>query len=322
MTRDFDKHYKNLKKLPIRPMKILGKIKKIPISKIMPGTIPEKTIEIPEAVVAYLDVLGFSEKKNDKDIELTLLDFSGPIALSAIHYPEVRFNVFSDCAFIAASVEHGADLLSAIRFAFTQWIGDGILVRGGIARGTYKETYTVALEMTSKNFIGSLFLGSAVTAAVKIEGVGPGALLFTNEECAEFYNKQYGEPIFSLKDYKIIGWSDEDSSLYWFTGISFLRLLRLLSLKDGTKNLVTKKLLNNIKYSFNATDSPLPRFLVLAILSSPFITPEVRGKALGLLKIKDPDDFVPFKDVIDKWLSDKDKIKLLKFLADMDSSIP
>jgi len=322
MTREFDKHYKNLKKLPIRPMKILGKIKKIPTSKIMPGTISKKTIEIPEAVVAYLDVLGFSEKKNDEDIESTLFDFSGPIALSAIHYPEVRFNVFSDCAFIAASVEHGADLLSAIRFAFTQWIGDGILVRGGIARGTYKETYTVALEMTSKNFIGSLFLGSAVTAAVKIEGVGPGALLFTNEECAEFYNKQYGEPIFSLKDYKIIGWSDEDSSLYWFTGISFLRLLRLLSLKDGTKNLVTEKLLNNIRYSFNATDSLLPRFLVLAILSSPFITPEVRGKALGLLKIKDPDDFVPFKDVIDKWLSDKDKIKLLKFLADMDSSIP
>ena len=322
MTRNLDKHDKNMKKFPIRPMKIPGKIKKIPISKIMPGTIPEKSIEISEAVVAYLDVLGFSEKKDDEDIEFTLFDFSGPIALSATHYPEVRFNVFSDCAFIAASVEHGADLLSAIRFAFTQWVADGILVRGGIARGTYKEIYTVALKMTSKNFIGSLFSGSAVTAAVKLEGSGPGALLFTNEECAEFYNRQYGELIFSLKDYKIIGWSDEDSSLYWFTGISFLRLLRLLSLKDGTKYPVTEKLLNNIRYSFAATDSSLPRFLVLAILSSPIITPEVRAKSLDLLKIKDPDDFVPFKEVIDEWLSDTENLKVLKFLADEDSSIP
>lgn len=156
-----------MKKLPIPPMKISGKIKKIPISKLTPGTIPEKSIEISEAVVAYLDVLGFSEKKDDEDIKLTLSDFSGPIALSANHYPEVRFNVFSDCAFIAASIEHAVDLLSAIRFAFTQWVADGILVRGGIARGTYKETYTIALEMTLKNFIGSLFSGSAVTAAAR-----------------------------------------------------------------------------------------------------------------------------------------------------------
>ncbi|NMG83385.1 MAG: hypothetical protein GIS02_04180 [Methanosarcinales archaeon] len=42
-------------------------------------------------------------------------------------------------------------------------------------------------------------------------------------------------------------------------------------------------------------------FLVLAILSSPIptITPEVREKTLDLLKIKDLDDFVPFKKVID-----------------------
>lgn len=320
MTRNIDKN-NNKEKLPIRPMEIPMEIKKVPISKINTGKIPEKSIEISEAVVAYLDILGFAEKKNDEDIEMTLLDFSGPLTLSANHYPEVRFNVFSDCAFISASIENATDLLSAVRFAFTQWIADGILVRGGIAIGTYRETYSVALDLVSKNFNGSLFSGSAVTAAVKLEGSGCGALLFTNNECAQFYNKNHGEPIFVLKGNKIIGWTDEDSSLYWFTGISFLRLLKLFPLKNGKRCSVAEKLLNNLWYSFAATDTLLPRFLVLAILSLPTITPEVREKALDLLKIKDPDDFVPFKEPINEWLNNTDKIEFLKLLADMDSSI-
>ena len=66
--------------------------------------------------------------------------------------------------------------------------------------------------------MGSLFSGSAVTRAVKLEGSGKGALLFTNEECAEFYYKNDGEPIFEIDNSIFIGWSDEDSILYWFTG--------------------------------------------------------------------------------------------------------
>lgn len=321
MRINLDKHDKNIRKLPIPPMKIPGKIVKVPISEIKLSNNEDKSIEISNAVVVYLDVLGFSKKKDEEDIKLTLLDFLGPLALSAVNYPEIRFNVFSDCAFVSTSVENAADLLSAVRFAFTQWTADGILVRGGIALGTYKETYGVALDMTSSNFVGSLFSGSAVTAAVKLEGSGCGSLLFTNEKCAEFYDKKYGEPIFVLDNHKIIGWTDEDSVLYWFIGISFLRLLKLFSLKYGTNHPVAKILFNNIRYSFAATDSLLPQFLVLAILSLPTNTPEAREKALELLEIKDPDDFIMFKEIISEWLNDKDKVKLLKFFADSDSSI-
>lgn len=320
MTRNPDKQDKN-KKLTIPPMKIPGKIKKVPISKIVSGKISEKSISIPEAVVAYLDILGFSEKKDDEDIERSLLDFSGPLVLVANQYPKIQVNMFSDCAFIATSIENAADLLSGIRFAFTQWISDGILVRGGIAIGKYQETHSATLDIAKNNFIGNLFSGSAVTAAVKLEGKGPGALLFTNEECAEFYGEKYGEPIFVLGDKKNIGWSDDDSSLYWFNGISFLRLLTLLSLEDGTKHPVTEKLVNNLRYCFIATDSLLPRFLVLAILSSPTIIPKARKKAQNLFKIKDPDDFIPFEKIIIEWLN-TDKLKVLTTLANMDSSIP
>lgn len=320
MKINCDKRDKKSKKLPITPMKISGKIKKIPISQILPG--PEESLSISKAVVAYLDILGFSEKIDDKDIEMSLLDFSAPLVLAANRYPQIRFNVFSDCAFISTSIENAADLLSGIRFAFTQWAADGILVRGGIALGSYRETSGVAQRFASKNYEGSLFSGSAVTEAVKLEGSGPGALLFTNEECANFYNERYGEPIFALDDHKIIGWSDKDSIIYWYTGISFLRLLKLLSLKDGLKHPTTEKLLNNVRYSFVATDSPLPLFLILAILSSSVTTSEARQNATDLFKIEDPDDFSPFKDHINKWLNDTDKIIILKKLADMDSSIP
>ena len=321
MIKDLDKHNEDPRKLPIRPLKIQGKIKKVPVSKIV-WKIPEKSIEIPEAVVAYLDILGFARKKNAEDMESAISDFGGALALAASRTPEVRFNVFSDCAFVSTSRKNSADLLSAIRFAFTQWAADGILVRGGIALGAYRETYTAALDIGTKNFVGNFFSGSAVTAAVKIEHSRPGALLFTNEECAKFYAEKHGEPIFSLDDHRIIGWSDEDHILYWFVGISLLRLLKLLSLKDGAKDPRATILLNNIRYSAKATNSLLPTFTVLAILSLPTTNPESRARALDLLGIKDPDDFVSYKELIAKWLEEKGKIEFIKRLADLDSSIP
>ena len=232
------------------------------------------------------------------------------------------FNVFSDCAFIAANIENASDLLSAIKFAFKQWISDGILVRGGISIGSYNETQTSAQIIAPENYIGSLFSGSAVTAAVKLEGSGNGAFLFTNDKCAEYYYKNYKEPIFNIENNIFIGWSDEDLTLYCFTGISFLRLIKLLSSKNKGRNSVRNKLLNNIKYTFTATDSLYPRFLILAILSSSIITSKVREKAIRLLEINDPDDFIPFENLIDKWLSDSNELDILKFLADSDSSIP
>ena len=310
----------NYKKLPIRPFKIPGKIIKVPISEIKSGKNQDKSISISDSIVVYVDILGFSEKKDDEDIEMCLLDFSGPLTLAARNFPQVRFNVFSDCAFIATNKENAKDLLSAIRYAFSQWISDGILVRGGIAIGSYNETQSFAHSIAPKNYVGSLFSGSAVTRAVKLEGSGKGALLFTNEKCAEFYNKNYSEPIFEIENSLFIGWSDEESILYWFTGISFLRLINLLQLKNINKSIMYK-LLNNIKYAFNATDSLLPRFLVLAILSSSIITPDVREKIIRILKINEPEDFIPYKKLIDEWLNDSTKLKILKSLADSDSSI-
>ena len=321
MKKEPDMQDENPKRLPIRPLKIPGKIKKVPVSKLI-WKISEKSIEIPEAVVAYLDILGFAKKKNAEDMDSSLSDFTGPLVLAARRNPEVRFNVFSDCAFVSASRENSADLLSAIRFAFTQWVADGIPVRGGIALGSYRETYTPALDIKPKNFIGNLFSGSAVTAAVKLEDSGRGALLFTNEECAKFYAEKHGEPIFLLNSHRIIGWSDQDRVLYWFVGISLLQLLKILSVKDGAKDPRAEILLNNLKYSSVATDSSLPGFLVLAILSLPTIDPKARKRAIDLLEIKDPDDFVPYRELISEWLELKDRIKFLRALADLDSSIP
>jgi hypothetical protein len=314
----------NKKKLPIKPMEIPGKIKKVPISKLKSGIIPEKSFKIDNAVVAFVDVLGFSNKKDSKDVEMTLFDFSAPLALSSRQYPKVRFNVFSDCAFVATSIENAADLLSAIRFAFRQWISDGILIRGGIAKGSYNVTSTFAQEIASENYIGNLFSGSAVTEAVKLEGSGEGALLFVNDDCAEFYEKKYGEPIFILEKQKIIGWTDDESIIYWFTGISFLRLLKFLSLKNGESNSVAKKLLNNLRYSATTSDQSrlLSWFLILAILSSPTITKSSREKAINLLKIKDPEDFIPYNKLIREWLNHKDKFRMLKAFADSDSGLP
>ena len=311
----------NQKKLQIQPFQIQGITKKIPISKIKSGKNKDKSISISDSIVAYIDILGFSDKKDDKDIEMCLLDFSGPLTLSASHFPNVRFNVFSDCAFVATDIEYASDLLSAIRFAFSQWISDGLLVRGGVAIGSYNETQSFAQDIAPRNYIGSLFAGSAVTTAVKLEGMGDGAFLFTNEKCAEFYYEKFNETIFSTKNNIYIGWSDKDSTLYWFTGISFLRLISILSLKGKKRDSVIEKLLNNIMYVLCATDSYIPWFLILAILSSTTITSEVRKKAIELLEIKDPEDFIPFEKLIDEWLIDSKKLDILKSLADSDSSI-
>lgn len=308
-------------KLKIPPLEIPGKIVEIPISKIKSNKDLEKSFSIQKGIVAYIDVMGFSDKSDDEDIETCLLDFSGTLIEVSSHLPKVRFNVFSDCAFIATTLDNATDLLSGLRFAFSNWIGSGILVRGGLALGTYQETHTFSMGMHLENYFGNLFAGSAVTEAVKLEGFGTGSLLFTNSECAEFFGKNYNEPIFLLDNRKVIGWADDDSTLYWFTGISFIRLLRFLSLKDGIKHPVTKKLINNILYCLSATNSLMPKFVILAILSSSIASKEIKKKSMKIFNIKYPSDFVPFKKIIDEFLK-TEKLEILKILSDSDSSIP
>ena len=309
---------------PIRPMKLCGvsEPEEIPISELKPGI--DVTFEISEAVVAYFDILGFSEKKNDEEIEASLADFSGALILSARQNHNIRFNIFSDCAFLSASIKDASELLSAIRFAFLGWIADGMLVRGGISIGSYKEIRTAAQDMSSGNVVSSLFSGSGVTRAVRLEN-GPAALLFTDNACKEFYSSKYHEPIFVLDDHIIIGWSDERQALYQFAALSLIRLLKLLAIWNDKYIQIKEKLLNNIRYSSTAVGDHLFLLsLAIPILSLPVITSEIRGEALSILKIE-PTTFEYFyeniKDSCDAWL-DKTENKMLLALAHMDSSIP
>lgn len=311
-------------KLPIRPWQIptnaitKGKSASLEMSL---DVIPEETIEFPVAITAYFDVLGFSHKKDAKDIEMTLNDFAGPLVIAAHAFSNIRFNIFSDCAFVTASLDNAAQLLSSIRFAFIQWAADSILVRGGIALGSYREIHGAVLRIAPRNFFGNFFAGSAITEAVKLEGSGTGALLFASDECAEFYREKCREPLFYRPGAKIIGWSDDESKLYWFVGVSLLRLLKMLSTPDGLRHPATPHLLSNINYSLEATDGSL-KPLVLSILSWPKLDRRAREEALGLLGIKDPDDFKPFQESIDRWLHDEKAIRLLVTFANFDSSIP
>ena len=104
-----------------------------------------------------------------------------------------------------------------------------------------------------------------------------------------------------------MGWSDDEKILYWFVGISLLRLLKVLSLDTWKEHPATRHLVNNIKYSLGATNSQLLYFLILAILSLPTVSSEARKKATQLFNIKDPEYFIPYKKLIDEWLKSTKK---------------
>ena len=310
-----------VRKFPLGAKKIEGIIKMVPISELKSGKIDKNSFEISHAIVAYLDILGFSNKKDETDIENCLLDYTGSLIITSHYYPKIRFNIFSDCAFISTSLENAADLLSALRFAFNQLIAECILVRGGLSLGTYNEIRSSAQEKASSNINCSMFSGSGVVRAVKLEESGPGAFLFTNDECAEFYSKNYGEPIISLDDRKILGWATDESSLINFISASLLRLLKLLSVEDGVDNKpVIQKFVNNIRYAFTICEEPLFALeIIKLVLSLPIISEELRQKVLLEIGINNiqllPDEKV------DEWLQ-KDNFRIFIALADSDSSLP
>jgi hypothetical protein len=172
MTLMKEKRIKEAKEteFPIHPMNLPKNVtlKLIPISQIESAIMPEKAIEFKEGIVCYLDVMGFSKKQTNEDLELTLADFAGALVQPAEQFGQIRFNIFSDCAFLAAPIDSAKDLLSAVRYAFTQWISDSILVRGGLAIGNYKENRSEVQDLAPKNFNWSFFAGSAVVDAVKL----------------------------------------------------------------------------------------------------------------------------------------------------------
>ncbi len=314
----------NLEKamLTIPPLRLKGKRIAVPLSHIVSDKLP--SVSFDRAVVAYLDILGFSTKRDDDDIESCLMDFSGPLAIAAPEFSNVRFSVFGDCAFLAAPLEDAAQVIAAIRYAFAQWIADGILVRGGISLGPYRETQTatLALAVQSKNFSGHLFSGKGVTRAVRLEGRGNAALLFTNGATARFYAEKYGEPVFTLGRSRIIGWFDDFSNLYAFTSISFLRMLRLLDHGVPARDDRVHKLCNNIRYSFAVTsDVVIPASLIVSLARMTDASTIAKEEAFRLLNLTEPAESSPVNELLIVWSSKRDT-ELLRVLADFDSSIP
>jgi hypothetical protein len=121
---------------------------------------------------------------------------------------------------------------------------------------------------------------------------------------------------------KVIEWSDDESVLYWYVGVSLIRLLKILSTRDGIKHHATPQLLNNIKYSIIATKSRRLRFLALSILSLPRLNPKAREEAISLLEIRDPEEFERLKEPINKWLGKRRAIRTLEWFANSDTGIP
>jgi hypothetical protein len=310
--------------LPIPPMSLPSdaRVETIPISQIHSAIMPEKAIEFNEGIVCYLDIMGFSKKKTNEDLELTLADFAGALVRPAIQFRNIRFNIFSDCAFLAAPLENATDLLSAVRYAFTSWVSDSILVRGGIAIGSYKENKSTVQEFAPKNFNWSFFAGTGVVEAVKLESSGKGALLYSSDSCAEYFGEKYGEPIFVLEESKIIAWTRSSQYVYWFVGNSLLRLLKILSTENGEKHPAVSHYITNIKYAFTAGDKNFMTVIVLSLLSLPNLNPASRKKAIELLNIGSEEIFASYKPFINQFISDKDKIKTLVIFADFDTSVP
>ena len=222
--------------------------------------------------------------------------------------------------FLAASINNADELLSALRFAFGSLLSDGVLVRGGIAVGTYNEIQSAAQKLASSNIVSSIFSGSGVVGAVQIEGKGQGSLLFVTDSCANLYNNTYKEPIFMVDDKRFLGWTDDDQTLFALISISLFRLLKLLS--TGYNIDISRKLVNNIRYAFSIQmKDSFEWILVSLILSAPIISYELREKAIDELGIDQTDlEKIP-SDMVDNWFK-RDDIRLLIGLADLDSSIP
>ena len=267
-------------------MKVDGKVQMLPISSIRSRT---TRFRINSAVVAYLDILGFSDKRDQKDRASSQFDFAGALRVAAERYSMIRFNIFSDCAFVCATAKNANHLLSAIRYAFTRWTADGVLVRGGISMGSYSEVNPRGMSGPTGNFFCDLFHGSGVIRAARLEANGCGSLLFTNTETANLYARKYREPIFVLKPSgdRILWRTDDPGDLHWFAGISFIRLLMLLTAARKGDRKTMEHFLRNIQYSLNAQrqigNYDYLQHLMMIILSSNRIKPRVRARALRIL---------------------------------------
>ena len=163
-------------RLPIQPTELFsGEIDQVQTSKLTHDdlkklkSVTSNSFEIKDAMVAFLDILGFSDKKDEEEIDACFTDFPNPLIRAAKKYEKVRFNLLGDSAILAADIKDAGDLIAATRSAFQYWIADCILVRGGISRGTYVEKMSWMYESASSNFRGYIVTGFGVAKAVKLE---------------------------------------------------------------------------------------------------------------------------------------------------------
>ena len=301
-----------------------NEIKKIKFSEIKTEVKNPGSFNYHEAIVAYLDILGFSGKKDLEDIERTLFDFSSPLAIASKKIPDIKFYIFSDCAFIIAQVKFLREILEIIRFAFSQWISDGILVRGGIAKGSFGEMFTWlhpnAKHDFGSNFISSLFSGTAVVEAVRLEENGDAALLFCSKELAKIVQLESGEIVYEIDDNKfVIPWTYDTKFLIGIISIASRRLVKFLSSEKEVYSTIINKLKNTIIFSINLSEKPILLIsIILTILKIPDTPEFVRNSLCKILLINDIDEY---EQLIQEWKK-TDYYEIVKFIADSDSSLP
>ncbi len=147
-----------------------------------------------ESIVAFLDILGTKDMvKRDQFSDLLILDFVNVVCLAARMNPKLRFAAFSDSVIISAKKNNIVEFVSALSFIYSNWFGDEIFVRGGIALGEIRWVYqkhTDKLFLNLPNLMYTRVYGKALIDAHEIEHKsGPGAICFVTERASIFLKK-------------------------------------------------------------------------------------------------------------------------------------
>lgn len=145
-------------------------------------------------LVLFLDVLGTKNQINSM-VPLDSSTFVNPIIFAAESYPSIHFAVFSDCVIISCSLEEQKCCVSVLGFLYNIWIGDGMLVRGGLSFGEIRWINDHSVDKIAKklnNISFSRVYGKALVNAHNIEGKsGPGAMCFIDRYGSNVLDKIY-----------------------------------------------------------------------------------------------------------------------------------
>lgn len=137
-------------------------------------------------LVAYIDLLGTSyltEKQKSKKYEKILLNsvkiFHKSIK-DSVKGKNFIIQVLSDSVFLVCDnqTEHCNQLLFCLAEIFRNCLINGVLPRCGLSDGDYKIEKTDLIDIN--------IFGPAVTNAVKLEGRGKGARVFTTSDVAAY----------------------------------------------------------------------------------------------------------------------------------------